>query len=741
MDPSKTCEIGTIKLEISGPSTVQEGAITPGTFSITFQSHSSIPSASANPEQPSLSQDVAGVSVQNYSIQNQPARASMRPSSENTSQEDPITTKVALNHEDPDEVHSANPTPTPSDSKNNEQQQQPVPAYPVSAMIPPTMFSGMIPGAWPGAMMPPGMTPMGAGMMPMAPGMMYPGMVPPAFPPAWMPPTGMMMPPPFGMMPPPFMMPQGMVPGMPLMMVNPPIPPLDSSQPSNTAPPPNLNPQSSAPPLTSQFTRSNTPTSALAPSTISRGVVTGLPVLEFAQQWQQQQQQSMMCWWPNSMAMTPPGLIPSASAQDMTPRPGVAAMTPSPLVPQHPPPAASVSSVVVVPMPVKSPTPMRATTATAPVKPQVPAPQPPPTTSSRPLLPSASLPSNPVALPQQNGHLQLYEKEDIGSDVGEDYDSQSGGEGEGGMPSGSKRSIDGSYSHGLVKKGKRNSKDFKVCKNCGTTATPFWRKDKNDGKPLCNACGLYHAKNDAPRPKGLWKADEAGSMAGATIQLPPGSTTLPGANMSSGAISNTPSASGTSQQQQANAMAAAAAAAMAQFAAMDPAAAAAVQAAMRASATSTAAGGVAKFPSGSNGGLTAAAAAAMMMMAPRPMLPNMLVRPTGGVIRAPGHIPSVPGLPTVLSPLTAPAPRPQAAAAAALQSLALHSQPPVPLPSRGAPMNNVTTPNASAGTAAITPSSTSAVATATSHAEAASSLALEAEEEAAATLQALGGQI
>lgn len=33
-------------------------------------------------------------------------------------------------------------------------------------------------------------------------------------------------------------------------------------------------------------------------------------------------------------------------------------------------------------------------------------------------------------------------------------------------------------------------------------------QDKNDGKPLCNACGLYFSKNDAPRPKVLWKNDE-----------------------------------------------------------------------------------------------------------------------------------------------------------------------------------------------------------------------------------------
>jgi len=45
----------------------------------------------------------------------------------------------------------------------------------------------------------------------------------------------------------------------------------------------------------------------------------------------------------------------------------------------------------------------------------------------------------------------------------------------------------------------------KVCSNCGTTSTPFWRKNKNGGLPLCNACGLYFAKNEAPRPKELWK--------------------------------------------------------------------------------------------------------------------------------------------------------------------------------------------------------------------------------------------
>lgn len=47
--------------------------------------------------------------------------------------------------------------------------------------------------------------------------------------------------------------------------------------------------------------------------------------------------------------------------------------------------------------------------------------------------------------------------------------------------------------------------ETKVCNNCGTSDTPFWRKEKVGGMPLCNACGLYSAKNDAPRPKLLWR--------------------------------------------------------------------------------------------------------------------------------------------------------------------------------------------------------------------------------------------
>ncbi len=60
---------------------------------------------------------------------------------------------------------------------------------------------------------------------------------------------------------------------------------------------------------------------------------------------------------------------------------------------------------------------------------------------------------------------------------------------------------------------------FQICKNCGTRTTPFWRKDKHDGRPLCNACGLYYSKNDAPRPKILWKAEEGCVMDGVEGQF------------------------------------------------------------------------------------------------------------------------------------------------------------------------------------------------------------------------------
>lgn len=51
-----------------------------------------------------------------------------------------------------------------------------------------------------------------------------------------------------------------------------------------------------------------------------------------------------------------------------------------------------------------------------------------------------------------------------------------------------------------------------VCSNCHTNSTPFWRKDRTSGLPLCNACGLYAAKNDHPRPVKLWREGQVSGV-------------------------------------------------------------------------------------------------------------------------------------------------------------------------------------------------------------------------------------
>ncbi|KAI8584814.1 global nitrogen regulator protein, partial [Geranomyces variabilis] len=38
------------------------------------------------------------------------------------------------------------------------------------------------------------------------------------------------------------------------------------------------------------------------------------------------------------------------------------------------------------------------------------------------------------------------------------------------------------------------------CCNCGTTTTPLWRRNPENGDPVCNACGLYYKTNGKMRP-------------------------------------------------------------------------------------------------------------------------------------------------------------------------------------------------------------------------------------------------
>ena len=48
----------------------------------------------------------------------------------------------------------------------------------------------------------------------------------------------------------------------------------------------------------------------------------------------------------------------------------------------------------------------------------------------------------------------------------------------------------------------------RVCTHCGTTETPFWRRDNVTDNYLCNACGLYLAKNHEPRPLNFFTKTE-----------------------------------------------------------------------------------------------------------------------------------------------------------------------------------------------------------------------------------------
>ncbi|KAL4540984.1 hypothetical protein Ndes2437B_g05383 [Nannochloris sp. 'desiccata'] len=53
-----------------------------------------------------------------------------------------------------------------------------------------------------------------------------------------------------------------------------------------------------------------------------------------------------------------------------------------------------------------------------------------------------------------------------------------------------------------------------TCENCGTTQTPLWRKDRETGVMLCNACGIYLKTHGRNRPLGTSRHRQTPTGAG-----------------------------------------------------------------------------------------------------------------------------------------------------------------------------------------------------------------------------------
>jgi hypothetical protein len=65
-----------------------------------------------------------------------------------------------------------------------------------------------------------------------------------------------------------------------------------------------------------------------------------------------------------------------------------------------------------------------------------------------------------------------------------------------------------------------------TCENCGTQQTPLWRKNKDTGVILCNACGIYRKTHGVDRPVGNLKQKQPGNASNSEFAAKEGVSTI-----------------------------------------------------------------------------------------------------------------------------------------------------------------------------------------------------------------------